>query len=226
MMLLRSPTQTQSNPLRRKRKADTQPDNNERLSKRLSLLNLEQNGQKLYIPVENAQRTDPSSTTYSPTPSPPPSRSRPARQQPSAQDEEWMQLDDTKHKVYIYNIDDELSSESEAESDKDKVVFLPDIERHLRANRIPPHVVLGPVDLSDKQLVLYQVPSSISVPEEQDSVRKAIIEARERMRERQRAEREGMQVQARSDMASGVFMNDTAEGYGRQEEDPDAMELD
>jgi hypothetical protein len=137
-----------------------------------------------------------------------------------------MQLDDTKHKVYIYNIDDELSSESEAESDKDKVVFLPDIERHLRANRIPPHVVLGPVDLSDKQLVLYQVPSSISVPEEQDSVRKAIIEARERMRERQRAEREGMQVQARSDMASGVFMNDTAEGYGRQEEDPDAMDLD
>lgn len=109
-----------------------------------------------------------------------------------------MQLDDTKHKVYIYNLDDELS---ETEFDPDdpqregKLIFLPDIEKHLRANRLPvPKPILPNKDgeLAGMQLVLYSDgPSSISVPEEQDSVRKAIIEARARLREKQSAERRG-----------------------------------
>ncbi|KAJ3481596.1 hypothetical protein NLG97_g7784 [Lecanicillium saksenae] len=37
----------------RKRKADAQQQDNERLSKRLSLLNIEQDGTKLYVPVES-----------------------------------------------------------------------------------------------------------------------------------------------------------------------------
>lgn len=101
-----------------------------------------------------------------------------------------MQLDDTKHKVYIYDLDDELSSD-DAESDGEgKLVFLPDIEKHLRANRLPlsiPKPMLPNEDgeLAGKQLVLYSDgPSSISVPENQDSVRKAIIEARARLREK------------------------------------------
>jgi len=102
-----------------------------------------------------------------------------------------MELDDTKHKVYIYNLDDELSSESEAEDGK--LVFLPDIEKHLRDNRIPPSVLASPDgELAGMQLVLYSEPASLSVPEEQDSVRKAIVEARARVREKQREERDTM----------------------------------
>lgn len=264
-MLLRSSTPTQSldqspsaalRPLHRKRKADSQPENNERLSKRLSLLNLgmsmvpctagasqssigtnshpEQNGQKLYVPVENPQRTDAASTTYYPNTTA--TLYTRAAQAPSASlDDGSMQLDDTKHKVYIYNMDDELSSESEAEPETDKVVFLPDIEKHLRANRIPPHILIaaGPdlEDLAAKQLVLYSVPSSISVPEEQDSVRKAIIEARARVRERQKAEAEAASMRAAMapgiqgpDMANGMFTGASVGAFPA--DDPDAMELD
>lgn len=110
-----------------------------------------------------------------------------------------MHLDDTSHKVYIYNLDDELTSESESEpEDRDregKLVFLPDIEKHLRANRLPllPRPILPNKDgeLAGMQLVLYSDgPSSLSVPEEQDGVRKAILEARARVRQRQAEERE------------------------------------
>jgi len=103
-----------------------------------------------------------------------------------------MQLDDSKYKVYIYNLEDELSSESEAEDGR--LVFLPDIEKHMRTNRLVPQYMLSEKpdpDLASKQLVLYSVPSSITVPEDRDSVRKAIIEARQRAREKQRAELQG-----------------------------------
>ncbi|MBE3049054.1 hypothetical protein IMZ48_42455, partial [Candidatus Bathyarchaeota archaeon] len=99
-----------------------------------------------------------------------------------------MQVDDTKHKVYIYNLDDELSS-SDSDPDDGRLVFLPDIERALRANRIPPVVransdgQLAGRSLEDMQVVLYNVPSSLSVAPEHDSVRKAIIEARARARQ-------------------------------------------
>ncbi|KAH8905895.1 hypothetical protein BR93DRAFT_709990 [Coniochaeta sp. PMI_546] len=233
MMLLRPQTPSQSfdqSPLHlgRKRKADAQPESNERLSKRLSLLNLEHNGQKLYVPVENAQRTDASSSTYSSTPQ----YSPPRRPQPSL-DDEPMHIDNTKHKVYIYNIDDELSSESEAEGEE-RVLFLPDIEKHLRANRIPPQLLLREPDLqdlADKQLVLYHVPSSITVPEEQDSVRKAIIEARARVRERQVAEREAANLRRQGlvegpSMVNGMFTDAPMDDEVQEEEDADAMELD
>uniref|UniRef100_L2FGN1 Uncharacterized protein n=1 Tax=Colletotrichum fructicola (strain Nara gc5) TaxID=1213859 RepID=L2FGN1_COLFN len=156
----------QTRQLRRKRKAESQ--DNERLSKRLSLLNLEKNGQKLYVPVENPI----------------------AHPQTSFHDE-VMQLDDSKYKVYIYDIDDELSS-SESEPEEGKLVFLPDIEKHLRATRIPPHILANDEgQLAGMQMVLYNEPTSLTIPQEQDSVRKAIVESRARMRERQRLEREG-----------------------------------
>lgn len=109
-----------------------------------------------------------------------------------------MQLDDTKHKVYIYNLDDELSdSDSESSSlGEGRLVFLPDIEKHLRANRIPvprPIVPNRNGEFAGMQMVLYQPdgPKSISVPEEQDSVRRAIVASRDRLREKQASERSG-----------------------------------
>lgn len=96
-----------------------------------------------------------------------------------------MQLDDSKHKVYIYNLDDELSSDSD--NDEGKLIFLPDIQKHLQENRIPKHILANDEgELAGMQLVLYSDPKSISVPESQDGVRRAIIEARQRARDRQK----------------------------------------
>ncbi|KAK2593199.1 hypothetical protein QQS21_009086 [Conoideocrella luteorostrata] len=168
-----NPTTVQPPSVLGKRKAETQ--DNERLSKRLSLLNLERNGHKLYVPVETPSNL--TSATQTAT-------------QPTAPDDS-MQLDDSKHKVYIYNLDDELSSESEDE--EGKLVFLPNIEKHLRDNRIPPHILANSDgELAGMQLVLYSDPRSLSVPEEKDGVRKAIIDSRQRAREKQRLECEGV----------------------------------
>ena len=92
-----------------------------------------------------------------------------------------MHLDDTKDKVYIHNLDDELAS---IESEEEKLVFLPDIEKKL--GRIPKSVLLGEGHpCTSNEVVLYSVPASLSVPKEQDKVRRAIIESRARAREKQ-----------------------------------------
>ncbi|CVK84254.1 uncharacterized protein FMAN_01364 [Fusarium mangiferae] len=196
--------------LRRKRKAETQ--DNERLSKRLSLLNLERSGNKLYVPVEQPTTTSISSAAPVPTSSNAVSNPVP---------DETMQLDDSKHKVYIYNIDDELSSDSESD-DPGKLVFLPDIEKHLRANRIPPSVLANSEgELAGMQVVLYSDPKSLTVPEDKDSVRKAIIESRNRTRELQRLEREGK--------TEAPTIQDATLNTGiatSTDDDPDAMDLD
>ncbi|KAK3372468.1 hypothetical protein B0H63DRAFT_297981 [Podospora didyma] len=231
--------------LRRKRKADAPPDNNERLSKRLSLLNLEQSGQKLYVPVENSQVQSASPSAITAGYSSSPRNSNLLRHASSAEDDSVMQLDDTKHKVYIYNLEDELSSESEAEDANSKLVFLSDIEKHMRSNRILPDHILNSchrpnaADLAGKELVLYRVPSSITVPEEQDNVRKAILEARARLREKLKAELQnspaigslaGSQaVPHFPQMTNGFFPTDVPAIdplAPPQEEDADAMELD
>ncbi|RYP07822.1 hypothetical protein DL764_002277 [Monosporascus ibericus] len=165
----------------RKRKADTQDNErlSKRLSKRLSLLNLEQNGNKLYVPVESPQLHNSSSPYHT-------NRKSLTRQQRRELETEAMQLDDTKHKVYIYDLDDELSSsDGDESSDEARLVFLPDIEKHLLQKRIPPSVLANPEgELAGMQLVLYREPTSLTVPEERDSVRRAIVEARQRLREK------------------------------------------
>ncbi|KAG6008007.1 hypothetical protein E4U21_005241 [Claviceps maximensis] len=205
-----------------KRKAETQ--DNERLSKRLSLLNIERNGTKLYVPVET-----PSSPASAPAPplaqhsSPnthvPPLPSAPASPFPL---DDSMQLDDSKHKVYIYNLDDELTPDnSEDEDANGKLVFLPDVEKHLRENRIPPHVLAnGDGQLAGMQLVLYSDPKSLSVPEEKDGVRRAILEARQRTREKQRLERENRPVMSFGAPPSQVNHDDD------DDDDDDKMDLD
>lgn len=93
-----------------------------------------------------------------------------------------MHLDDTKHKVYIYNIDEELADD-DSEPDEARLVFLPDIEKRLRETRIPPQVLANSDgELAGMQVVLYSDPKSLSVPEDKDGVRKAILEARRRHR--------------------------------------------
>jgi hypothetical protein len=134
-----------------------------------------------------------------------------------------MQLDDTKHKVYIYDLDAELSSADDASdyesqpgsptSGNGRLVFLPDIEKHLNRTRIPPAVFangegeLAGHNINDMQMVLYRVPSSLTVPRERDSVRKAILEARARARQKQRDDEEAQSDNALS--ASNPLMVDS-----------------
>lgn len=207
-------TSTSPHTTKRKRKAETQ--DNERLSKRLSLLNIgnilnlvttlkpsrtntvqpEQNGSKLYVPVEAPSNpiVD-NSTTAQPTID----SANPddvdddedlfngGSYNYDDDDDDIMRLDDTKHKVYIYNIDDELSSDDDTPDANDgRLVFLPDIEAHLKANRIPPHILANSDgQLAGMQMVLYSEPKSLTVPEEKDGVRRAVIEARRRLRNEQ-----------------------------------------
>ena len=96
-----------------------------------------------------------------------------------------MSLDDTKHKVYIYDLDAELASDNDSDAEA-KPIFIPDIEKHL--NNLPKVVLIGDdarETAKNMQMVLYNVPSSLTVPQERDSVRKAILESRARVRERQ-----------------------------------------
>ena len=93
-----------------------------------------------------------------------------------------MRLEDTKDKIYIYDLDSELA---ELESDEENPIFIPDIEKHL--SKIPKEVLLDrePHSTANTQLVLYGVPSSLTVSPEHDSVRKIIMESRQRAREKQ-----------------------------------------
>ncbi|KAI9764553.1 MAG: hypothetical protein M1840_008379 [Geoglossum simile] len=145
-----------------KRPPEDNLDGEQRLAKRLSLLNLDCNAGRSAAQLPESQRA--SST------------------------DDAMRLDDTKHKVYIHNLDDELLDDDPQEG---KLIFLPDIERQM--TKIPHSVLRGPQQptaaaSTNTEVVLYNVPTSLSVPREQDSVRKAIIEARARARERQTQE--------------------------------------
>jgi hypothetical protein len=160
----------------------------------------ERNGQKLYVPVETP--TSNTSTVEAPA-------------QNKSQEDDVMQLDNTKHKVYIYDLDAELS-DSESSSDEGRLVFLPDIEKHLRETRIPPRILAndeGELAGNNLQLVLYNVPSSLTVPEEQDSVRRAIVETRARARARQAERRLQNTRDARTENKAGSENLDARHRY-------------
>ncbi|KAL8774847.1 MAG: hypothetical protein Q9209_000786 [Squamulea sp. 1 TL-2023] len=156
--------QEASLPHGQKRHADDNLESEQRLSKRFNLLNLDHNG-KLYVPV---QRNAPTSIPNQ---------------------NESMQLDDTKDKVYIHNLDAELA---DVESDEETPIYLPDIEKKLA--KVPRSVLTGRnPPITNNQMVLYNVPSSLSIPQEQDNVRRAIIETRTRAREKQAQEKREVQ---------------------------------
>lgn len=179
----------------------------------------------MYVPVEQSYKD----------------KSRSSKEPAQNKDDDAMHLDDTKHKVYIYDLDAELS---DSESDDGKLVFLPDIEKHLRESRIPPSVLANSEGelAGNKQLVLYNVPSSLTVPEAHDGVRKAIIEARARIRAKQeQVQSTPRQVQNTEapigsidssrnlqfgyQGAPGASLSTTPDVAEANEYDPDAMDL-
>jgi len=138
--------------------------------------------------------------------------------------DDHMYLDDTKDKVYIYDLESEIAQIEAAEP---KGIFLADIDRKISA--IPQQLLQSQTNTANTQLVLYQVPSSISVPEEQDHVRKAIIAARARAREeqarqaREREKDEAMRYHDGVAMVDGLVPDRI--GEEQEEDDPDAMDL-
>ena len=155
---------------------------------------------------------------YVPTPS--------AASRESATDK--MHIDDTKDRIYVHDLDEEIS---DIEHGEDQLIFLPDIEEKLRT--LPKSVLMGDVHPSTqgKEMVLYSVPKSLSVPAEQDSVRKAILEARERARDPQVKQTEraaAEQVRAgEGRLVDEEFTNGTPPHIFQPDfnEDEDAMDL-
>ncbi|KAF8424678.1 hypothetical protein EV426DRAFT_514616, partial [Tirmania nivea] len=147
---------------RRKRHPTDDLNEEQPLSKRLSLLNLNYGS---FNNITLSRKPTPTSITKSP------------KKQPSSlAEQERMEVDNV---VYVSDLD----SDSESDTD-DEIVFIPDIERKL--SRIPYQLVSGTSkNLSPStEIVLYSVPSSISIPEQKDVVRRAIIESRQRLREK------------------------------------------
>ncbi|KAL8940252.1 MAG: hypothetical protein Q9216_002906 [Gyalolechia sp. 2 TL-2023] len=180
-----------------KRHADDNLERDQRLSKRFNLLNLENDG-RLYIPVKG---------------------NAPTTVHVANVQHDSMQLDDTKDKVYIHNLAAELS---DIESDEDTPLFLPDIEKKL--SKIPQSVLTGmnPPNINT-QMILYNVPSSLSLPKEQDSVRQAILDSRARTMEKQAQEQKAPQA---NELSNGQLGNgikrDAREGDNVTEENTDA----
>ncbi|KNG46533.1 hypothetical protein DDE82_001376 [Stemphylium lycopersici] len=179
----------QNAPRGTKRAADSSLENEQRLSKRFDLLNLvDSNGTRLYIPVPGSTDATLSRPPASPTSCPDPLAFVPAakpkhhRKPRAPRAEEGMEVEDTPHRVYISDLSAELS---DIESDEENPIFLSDIEKHL--SKIPRHVLVGPepTPTENNQVILYNVPTSLTVPEAQDNVRKAIVEARQRIRDKQ-----------------------------------------
>jgi hypothetical protein len=189
----------------RKRKAE-ESLSNERLSKRLESLNLGEF--RCYLLAQEVQlltiaADDPDSIQHVNLLEPPsniasiPETRRVTTIPPSTIpqvppiDEEFMEVEDTKDRVFITNLDKEIAEIEAAEREQNKIIFLPDVEQQLTKSRIPLSVLANKAGelagLSQSQaLMLYDVPHSLSVPEGKDSVRKAILESRHRAQEEQR----------------------------------------
>lgn len=144
-----------------------------------------------------------------------------------------MEVDnDNSNVVYIHDIDEELGSDDD-EDDKKGLIFVPDIEKRL--TRIPYALAKGgssePSGVSTA-LVLYSVPSSLTVSREQDNVRRAIIEARARIRQKQidEARQQGLmetgEVVVDDAGVGGAGVDSGLGGEGEEEEDPDAMDIE
>lgn len=136
-----------------------------------------------------------------------------------------MNVDDTKDRIYIHDLDAELASVSDADEDE-RVIFLPDIERNL--NRVPHQVLESESrdDATGQEMVLYSVPHSLSVPEGQDSVRKAILESRARTREQQ--QRGDVQLNKKALSQTGAVSQSQVQQHHQEviiDYDPDAMDI-
>lgn len=224
-----------------KRQADESNDDTLRFTKRFNLLSLGTNAQRYGLcehnltPATPDPRSEGSSNYYIPV-TPPPTNgasTRPTTEPAAAVEDDSMNIDDTRDRVYVQNLDAELA-EIEANESDERLIFLPDIEKHF--SRIPQHLLAAPKDVAElgrqkQELVLYSVPKSLTVDESQDSVRKAVLEARQRARDKaiEEARHEDMERQyAKGEVDAVETAHGYSAGYGHEEPvyDTDAMDIE
>ncbi|KAK5941375.1 hypothetical protein PMZ80_006653 [Knufia obscura] len=101
--------------------------------------------------------------------------------------DDFMPIDDTADRVWVHDLDAEIAEIEAEEAREEQRIQLS--EAGNQCARIPEHLWKQhskPDDpASNMQMVLYRDPISISVPEEDDAVRKTILETRRRMQEKQ-----------------------------------------
>lgn len=147
--------------------------------------------------------------------------------------EDGMLVDDTRDRVYIHNLDAEVA-EIEAAEPAERLIFLPDIEKHF--SKIPEQVLMNRRSSLDsshegQELVLYSVPKSLTLGEEQDSVRKAIAEARGRARQKAAELARQEEMERKYGQGGDEEVVETAHGYSggyadAGKDDPDAMDIE
>ncbi|KAJ5333275.1 uncharacterized protein N7506_007058 [Penicillium brevicompactum] len=127
-----------------------------------------------------------------------------------------MLLDDTPHTTYIHNLEQEL-----ADVDSPGLVFAPFAEKVLS---VPQSVLY--TKPTGTEVVLYTEPTSLTVPQDHDNVRKAILESRARARERNTTaalSRTSDPVPTDTTTTMTTMAPETTEGEG---DEHDAMEID
>jgi len=222
-----------------KRVADESNDDALRFTKRFNLLSigtsspsLHSHGRALTAAALDPQANGNSNYYIPVTPSPTHGTPIPPQTGLAATvEDDSMNVDDTRHRVYVQNLDAELA-EIEANEPEERLIFLPDIEKHF--SRIPEHLLAAPQDAisaaqQQQELVLYSVPKSLTVDESQDSVRKAILEARQRARDKAAEDARHEEMERQYAQGDGDVV-ETAHGYGSGyiepvEDDPDAMDI-
>lgn len=133
----------------------------------------------------------------------------------------FMPVDDTADRVYIGDLEAEIAAIEAEEAQHQAELLLSQAGQEM--SKIPAHLLRPqqhPDSLpSNMQMVLYRDPTSISIPEEEDAVRKAIIAARARAREKQKG-----QHQIEASVLQGT---DTYQAGSRidSEDDADAMDI-
>jgi len=170
------------------------------------------------------------SNLYIPVPPQQQSQTLPTRQASHGQSaqNEHMHVDDTKDRIYIHDLDAELA-ELESDSEKEKLIFIPDIERKL--DRIPKHVLMEQRDNhhAGGQLVLYRPRSALIPPANMNGDYGQVLVDKLRKDERaMHGEQRIGQIQQPHEMNEP----ETAHGFtevdyaGHQGQDPDAMEIE
>lgn len=97
----------------------------------------------------------------------------------SQQSADPMLLDDTKHTIFIHDIDRELIDD---DAPRGVINFLPGVTETLMP--MPKSLVIN-TEPQSNELVLYREPKSLSIPMEEDNVRRAIVETWARARGKQ-----------------------------------------
>lgn len=140
-----------------------------------------------------------------------------------AANDDMMPVDDTANRIWVNDLNAEIA-EIEAAEAQERLLLS---EAGKEYSKIPEHLLRkNPNAFTDSaaanmQVILYRDPISISVPEEEDAVRKTITEARQRMRERQAEERERKDVSVAAHPVESMHPS-----HRYSDPDEDSMELD